>query len=379
MRIKTFYAASMAEALRSVKEEFGSEGLILSTKETPAAASSWFRGKPAVEVVAAIDNGGDSDGDLFTPSAAHAPSARAETKAHLQRTRIDKDYNEMRRTLYSLTRPAVPAGALFSDAAAYEVYQDLVSNEVDEWLAYKLVDEAQTSLAPGDRSRKNALAGAVTAVARDLIKIGTAGDGLPAKQVIALVGPTGVGKTTAAAKLAAYLALEKKKKVVLLTTDTFRIGAVEQLRTYAGLMGVPFRVVAQAADLPLAIHEYSQRDYILIDTAGRCQRDLDGVQDLMGFLQETTNVERHLVLSATTKPLDMREIIDRFGTCNPDCLLFTKLDETSTFGPIFNEMVRTQKPLSYIADGQRVPEDLHAVRGDQIVNIVLNAHGSEPS
>jgi flagellar biosynthesis protein FlhF len=197
---------------------------------------------------------------------------------------------------------------------------------------------------------------------------------LPAKKVVAFVGPTGVGKTTAAAKLAARLALEMKKKVVLLTTDTYRIGAVEQLKTYAGLMGLPFRVVAQASELGQVIHENRQRDYILIDTAGRSQRDLGAVQDLMQALQESTEIECHLVMSATTKPLDMREIVDRFGVCNPDHLLFTKLDETSTFGPIFNELVRTQKPLSYIADGQRVPEDLHAVRGDQIVDIVLNAH-----
>jgi flagellar biosynthesis protein FlhF len=158
------------------------------------------------------------------------------------------------------------------------------------------------------------------------------------------------------------------------TTDTFRIGAVEQLKTYAGLIGLPFRVVAQPAELGQAIQENRQRDYILIDTAGHSQRDLGAVQDLMQVLQETPEIERHLVMSATTKPLDMREIVDRFSICSPDCLLFTKLDETSTFGPIFNELVRTQKPLSYIADGQRVPEDLHAVRGDQIVDIVLNAH-----
>jgi flagellar biosynthesis protein FlhF len=374
MRIKTFYAASMAEALRNVKEEFGNEGLILSTKEAPAGSSSWFRGKPAVEVVAAVDHGNASDGDLFTPSARDMADGAAQPETCTRASRIDKDYNEMRRTLYSLARPSVPAGSIFSDRAAYELYQDLVGNEVDEWLACKLVDEAQMSLAPGERGRKPALASALAAVARGLIRTGTATDGLPSKQVIAFVGPTGVGKTTAAAKLAAYLSLEKKKKVVLLTTDTFRIGAVEQLRTYAALMGVPFRVVAQVSDLPLAIQEHSQRDFILIDTAGRCQRDLEGVRDLMHFLQENAGIERHLVLSATTKSLDMREIIDRFGACNPDCLLFTKLDETSTFGPIFNELVRTQKPLSYIADGQRVPEDLHAVHGDQIVNIVFNAH-----
>jgi flagellar biosynthesis protein FlhF len=378
MKIKTFYASTMAEALRSVKEEFGSDGLILSTKEVPLR-SSWFRSKPAVEVVAAIDTERESDKDLFISSGqntAPAGAARQQTGFQVQWPKVDKEYSEMRRALYSLARPAVPSSSssLFSDAAAYELYQDLVTNEVDEWLAYKLLDEAQMHMAPEERGNRDTLAKAVTGVARGLIRSEGADHGLPAKKVVAFVGPTGVGKTTAAAKLAARLALEMKKKVVLLTTDTYRIGAVEQLKTYAGLMGLPFRVVAQAGELGQVIHENCQRDYILIDTAGRSQRDLGAVQDLMQALQESTEIECHLVMSATTKPLDMREIVDRFGVCNPDHLLFTKLDETSTFGPIFNELVRTQKPLSYIADGQRVPEDLHAVRGDQIVDIVLNAH-----
>jgi flagellar biosynthesis protein FlhF len=377
MKIKTFYARTMAEALRNVKEEFGDEGLILSTKEFPARSSSWFREKPPVEVVAAIDTPNEGDPDLYTPAreaGVAANAAAAPAQGRVRPLRMDEEYSEMRRALYSLTRPASPSASLFSDAAAYGLYQDLVANEVNEWLACKLLDEAQLMLAPEERRHRPALAYAVTEVARKLIRINGGEEGMPAKKVVAFVGPTGVGKTTAAAKLAARLALERKKKVVLLTTDIFRIGAVEQLKTYAGLMGLPCRVVAQAADLPHAIQEHLQRDYILIDTAGCCQRDLAAVQDLMDLLKDSSHIECHLVLSATTKPLDMQEIVDRFGVCNPDHLLFTKLDETSTLGPIFNELVRTQKPLSYIADGQRVPEDLHAVRGEEIVDIVLNAH-----
>jgi flagellar biosynthesis protein FlhF len=376
MKIKTFYARTMAEALRNVKEEFGAEGLILSTKESPARSSSWFREKPPVEVVAAIDTAQETDLDLCAP-ARDGETLRSEAAADSKRRaglpKIDDEYSEMRRALYSLTRPSGPSASLFSDAAAYELYHNLVANEVNEWLAYKLLDEAQLQLPPGARGQRPALAKAVTDVARKLIRTDENGNGLPAKKIIAFVGPTGVGKTTAAAKLAARLTLENKK-VMLLTTDVLRIGAIEQLKIYAGLMGLPCRAVAEAGELPRAIQEHSQRDYILIDTAGCCQRDLSAVGELMTLLKESPDMERHLVLSATTKPLDMQEIVDCFGACDPDHLLFTKLDETSTFGPIFNELVRTQKPLSYIADGQRVPEDLHTVRGEQIVDIVLNAH-----
>ena len=133
MKIKTFYAGTMAEALRSVKEEFGSDGLILSTKEIPTR-SSWFRSKPAIEVVAAIDNGIDSEQDLFISSgqSSSAPGAgKTETGFQVQLPMVDKEYSEMRRALYSLTRPAVPAASLFADALSYEIYQDLITNEVD--------------------------------------------------------------------------------------------------------------------------------------------------------------------------------------------------------------------------------------------------------
>ncbi len=377
MKIKTFYARTMTEALRKVKEEFGSEGLILSSKESPVGSSSWFREKPAVEVVAAIDNEVDDGLDYYTPSGTTATASPAEargTQWGWQHSWMDDDTGGKRWRFPLPSQHADPSASLFSDAVAYELYLDLVANEFNDWLAYKLLDEAQLNLPPEERGQRTALGKAVTRVARRWIRHDADGDGLPTRKIVAFVGPTGVGKTTAAAKLAASLVLQKKKKVVLLTTDTFRIGAVEQLKTYAGLIGVPFRVVSQASDLPHAFREYDQRDYILLDTAGRGQRDLAAVQDLLQFLQSSQEIERHLVLSATTKPADMRDIVDRFGTCNPDRLLFTKLDETSTFGSIFNELVRTQKPVAYVADGQRVPEDLHAVQSDQIVDIVFNAH-----
>jgi flagellar biosynthesis protein FlhF len=157
-----------------------------------------------------------------------------------------------------------------------------------------------------------------------------------------------------------------------MTLDGFRIGAVEQLKTYAGIMGIPFRYVSQVSDLPNTIQEHSQRDHILIDTAGRSPNDLSNLQDLAAFLRSSGDVEKHLVLSATTKPSDFPAIVDRFATCSPDHLIFTKLDETSTLGPILNELVRSHKSMSYYSDGQNVPQDFHAASRDQIINFVLN-------
>jgi flagellar biosynthesis protein FlhF len=130
--------------------------------------------------------------------------------------------------------------------------------------------------------------------------------------------------------------------------------------------------VEDVAELSAAIEENNQRDFILIDTAGRGPRDLDAMRGLGAFLKKSEFIERHLVLSATTRSSDMRKIMDQFEICCPDHLLFTKLDETSTPGPILNELVRTQKSFSYYTDGQKVPDDLHAVPRERLMDIVLH-------
>ena len=260
----------------------------------------------------------------------------------------------------------------FKGRVPTNLYQDLLHCGVDAWLAQKLLFLACESLTTAQRRSRQALLRAVAQAAMAIVPGPSTQNGMPGKKVVAFIGPAGVGKTTSIAKLAAHLALKKKKKVVLMTLDGYRIGAVEQLRTYAGLMGVPFRFVDRMSDLARTVEENNQRDYILIDTAGRGPRDLNAMNDLAAFLKQSANIERHLVLSATTKPSDLRRIMDHFEICGPDHLLFTKLDETSTPGPILNELVRTQKSFSYYSDGQRVPEDLHAVSRDRIIDIVLN-------
>jgi len=384
MKIKTFRAKTVAEALQQAKQEFGSEALILSTKEKPIRSRFGILTQGAVEVVAAMDADPSQDRlDIGPPAhdglsgSAAAPCFEGSSplgggfRFPLQ---IDSEYNEMRRALHAAVRPVTLGASLFADAASYELYQDLVSNDVSDWLAYKLLDEAQRALPLETPRERAAIVESASAAARRLLPRAPDTDDLPGKPVVAFVGPTGAGKTTAIAKLGARLVLERKRNVLLLTTDACRIGAVEQLRTYAGLMGLPFRVAHQAAELPQMIEENRQKDFILIDTAGRGPRDMDAVGELMRYLRAADHAERHLVISATTKSVDMHEVVDRFGVCNPDHLLFTKLDETSTFGPIFNELVRTQKPLSYFTDGQRVPEDMHVARTEQLIDILLHTH-----
>lgn len=397
MRIKTFYAKTMAEALREIRDVLGPDALLLSTKEIPSRAGAWGRSS-GFEVVAACDHAEDID--VVSPSfrtlsegqrkSAHSQDAEAAeladgvaatyTPGLLLKNQAVASAGKTARSRKSAAAPVAESPAEmvpekevpFKGRIAQGVYQELMHCGVDAALAQDLVRNAWDLLPAGQRRSRPALMRSVTQAIASLVPGPSTRNELPEKKIMAFVGPTGVGKTTSIAKLAAHLALEKKKKVLLLTLDGYRIGAVEQLRSYAGLMGIPFRFVDHVSELPRVLEDNRQRDFILIDTAGRGPRDMAAMQSLAAYLKESEQIERHLVLSATTKQSDMRRIVDQFEVCRPDHLLFTKLDETSTPGPILNELVRTQKHFSYYTDGQSVPDDLHAVLKERIIDIVLN-------
>jgi flagellar biosynthesis protein FlhF len=396
MKIKTFYAKTMSEALRNIKAHLGPDAVLLSTKEVPSRSGAWGRSS-GFEVVAANDN--EDSVDVFTPSQAIAVArgnAQPPDSTSLETPRAEAPAEPYSPAILIKNHPpakskgakgkkaaAKPSPEITQETASGEeipfkgrvpsdLYRDLISCGVEEWLARKLLHIACDSLTAGQKRSRPAMLRSISQAALKLLPGPFGDNGMPGKKIVAFIGPTGVGKTTSIAKLAAHLALQKKKKVVLMTLDGYRIGAIEQLKTYAGLMGIPFRFVGQVSDLPRAIEDNKQRDYILIDTAGRGPRDLEAMSSLASFLKQSTGIERHLVLSATTKPSDMRKIMDQFEVCGPDHLLFTKLDETSTPGPILNELVRTRKAFSYYSDGQRVPDDLHAVPRERIIDIVLN-------
>jgi len=190
-------------------------------------------------------------------------------------------------------------------------------------------------------------------------------------RVIALVGPTGVGKTTTIAKLAAHYALRENHRAALITIDNFRVGAVEQLKTYSRIMGVPVEVASTPAELEAAIELHSDKELILIDTAGRSHKDNEKIEELKGFLESRFAMEIHLCLAATTRDRELQEVVERFGVLPISRVIFTKLDESESYGTIVNAHLRTKFPLSYFTTGQRVPEDLEIATPGRLAGLVL--------
>lgn len=190
-------------------------------------------------------------------------------------------------------------------------------------------------------------------------------------RTIALVGPTGVGKTTTIAKLAATFKLKHKKNVALITLDTYRIAAVDQLRTYAGIIGVPLHVVLKPEEIPQVLERCARYDVVLIDTAGRSQRDDARLTQLSSFLEIAKPHETHLVLSSTCSQQVLMETVERFSRVHTDRIIFTKLDEAVTFGVILNVLGKADKRLSYVTTGQEVPHQIEPGCPKRLADLVL--------
>jgi flagellar biosynthesis protein FlhF len=191
--------------------------------------------------------------------------------------------------------------------------------------------------------------------------------------VVALIGPTGVGKTTTVAKLAANLKIREKRRVGLITLDTYRIAAIEQLRKYAELIDSPLRVVGTAEDMSDALRSMKDCEYVLIDTAGRSPNDTLKLNELRSFMVAAKPDEVHLVLSTTASQQCVELAINRFNEVRADKIIFTKLDEAAHLGVVLNVAKKVNKSLSYITTGQDVPDDIEVGRGKKLAQMILGA------
>jgi flagellar biosynthesis protein FlhF len=197
------------------------------------------------------------------------------------------------------------------------------------------------------------------------------------KKVINFVGPTGVGKTTTIAKVAAHCVLKKHKKVALITTDTYRIAAVEQLKTYAKILNIPIEVAYSVNDFKEAIEQFKQYDYILVDSAGRNFRNQLYVDELSKVVDFKQDAETYLVLSLTSKYEDMKDIIHQFHFLPINKVILTKKDETSTYGAMVNIPIELEKGIAYVTTGQNVPDDIVEASITYVLDCLFEVNGNE--
>lgn len=255
-------------------------------------------------------------------------------------------------------------------------YQALIEQEVAEELASEVIQQVRQTLTPAQLADADACRQAVLdAVSQLLPTDPDAASSKPATpgrpRIIALVGPTGVGKTTTIAKLAATFKLKQNQTVGLVTLDTYRIAAVDQLRTYAQIIGVPLHVALSPAELTEAVQQCRHCDVVLIDTAGRSQRDDPRLDDLAQFLKAVEPDEIHLVLSSTCTQAVLLDTVERFSRIQADRVIFTKLDEAVTFGVVLNVLRKVNKSLSYVTTGQEVPHQIETGQPQRLAALVL--------
>ena len=254
------------------------------------------------------------------------------------------------------------------------LYNTMLESEVDEKYANQIVDEVDVSgqsNLPFDYILGNVYQ-------KMILKFGraegiTEAEGHP--QIVVFMGPTGVGKTTTIAKIASSYVVDEKKTVALLTSDTYRIAAVDQLRTYANILEVPFRVIYSEDDAKEAIQEFAEYDYIFVDTAGHSHQNeeqLNHMKKLVEVVQETGDSQFFLVLSATTKYRDLQKIVSRYNQVADYQLIFTKLDETDVLGNLLNLKLYTDKPIAFVTYGQNVPNDIELFNPQKTVKQILS-------
>jgi flagellar biosynthesis protein FlhF len=428
MQTRTFQAGNMAEALQLVKTELGPDAMIISSRKERRKGLLGLFMKPVFRITAAYDPApprrtmsfreepepGETARDEFR-NAMLAPLAR-ELKELRERVDALAIGDAPQRTSAPVTAPvaAMPAGSLPGVAAGFErefpadQLQDMKKMLLDSIQAQP--SAASAAIVPAESAItgsplaevSSALheAGVGETAIRALVEKVKAAKHQPgtepalkeklkaavettikcsgavrlkknSRKIVALVGPTGVGKTTTVAKLAAAYTVTRKARIALITIDTFRVGAVEQLKTYSRIMGVPLEVASTPKELEKAVAAHEDKDLILIDTVGRSPRDHETIENLRTMLCTDLPIEIHLCVAATTRERELNAIVDSFGVLPISRLLFTKLDESSTFGSIVNLQIERKLPLSYFTKGQRVPEDIEPAHGKKVAELIL--------
>lgn len=355
MRVKKYVADSVQDAMLKVKLDLGKDAVILQSRQFKTGGLLGFFAKTKVEVTAAVD-------DTLPPDS--APLRREITpipqrEGNPQISALQAELSEMKEMMSRMAEMLRDGDKAQYPAFLQGISEKLISAEMDETIIQQLVNDVWRALPEGCQPSPELLRNTFLRVAaRPLNRAKPIRISSSRQHVVAFIGPTGVGKTTTIAKLAAHFSLTENLAVGMITCDTFRVGAAEQLKTFGDILSVPVKVVSTPAEMKEAIGELMDRDIIFIDTTGRSAKNTAQISEVKHFLDAAVPTETFLVLSATTKRKDMEEIVEKFGIIPFDRIIFTKLDETSSLGGVYSLLYKTGKNPSYITFGQNIPDDI---------------------
>lgn len=408
MIIKKFVGKTEEEATEAAKKELGSGLLVMNVKTSKKKGFSGVFGGRQVEVTVALEEDSDSlkavrreAARLAEPDAAKLEegvraTANAVNVMNESSQNIEKKLDSLQTMLVTrFQQEEAKSEQTEGEAAASEkeekeapkddgsreqekfirlLYNTMMENEVDEKYANQIVDDVEKNRKPNlpfDYILANVYQ-------KMILKFGKAEGITPASKgpkTLLFMGPTGIGKTTTIAKIASHFSVDQKKRIALLTADTYRIAAAEQLRTYANILEAPFRVIYTEDEAKAAITDFKDFDYIFVDTAGHSHQNeelLDKMRQLLSAVRECGECQTFLVLSATTKYRDLQRIAASYKEITDYQLIFTKLDETASLGNLMNLRLCVEAPIAYVTFGQNVPDDIEQFNPQKTVKSLLS-------
>jgi flagellar biosynthesis protein FlhF len=363
MNIKKFTANTTQEAIQMVKKEMGSEAVILRTRTIRTPGEGGGKGEKKIEVTAAIDY------EASPEKSPHVP--RMDPDWVLERWRhMERELKDLKETILSADAGALLRPEIYFNDALRTRYVNFKTFGLRAEIIRELMHECPDANGREEKSEAKLLQDSLSRV---LARIKFHGNGGQEKggKIFSFIGPTGVGKTTTLAKLAAIKAIKQGRRAALITLDTFKIAAVAQLQSYARIMGIPLEVAVGRSDLQKAIRRHRDCDLILIDTAGRSPNQEQAIAELKDLFSIPEEIHGYLVLSATAQYKNLLHADDRFGALPFKSYIFTKLDETEDASSMINFLISREKPVSYLTTGQEVPEDIERASRKKLASLLL--------
>lgn len=395
----TFRAATMPQALAKVKREIGTNAVIVHTRTLRQGGFLGVGKRNFVEIIArkgqdvapkrrrppqagrlrraynpqtVSETAAPNNSAMNRLKSSYSPTVMVEKPSRLD-DELKGEIANIKGLIENLVKEQRQLQSPSMPEKLFDVYLNLIQQEVADELARELIGHVQKELNGSQMENPPLICRKLSEIMETTIE--TAGpiacniNGSP--RTVALIGPTGVGKTTTIAKLAANFKLKQNKKVGLITIDTYRIGAVDQLRMYAQIIDVPLKVVLTPQELREAVAIMNDMDIIFIDTAGRSQNDDIKIKELRTFLKAANPDEVHLVLSTTSRQSHLVNAAEKFKKVGVDRVIFTKLDEAINFGVVFSVLKKIDASLSYVTTGQDVPADIEVGNGSKLAKMLL--------